>query len=74
MEEWKQSAVEAAGKGFEEDIGQMMEWTNVSPREKICIGCVDPKEDRSWEELGVKATGFREWIEKGWKGPAEIDG
>jgi len=67
--------VEGAGKGFEEDAAQMMEWTNIAPKERICIGCVERGDDRSWEELGVRATGFGEWIlRKGWKGPAEIIG
>jgi hypothetical protein len=73
LEEWHSSQVAAAGKGFAEDATQMMEWTAVAPKDKILFGTMDPKDDHSWEDLGAKATSFREWIEKtGWTGPAGI--
>jgi len=62
-----------AGKGFVEDASQMMEWTAVAPTDKILFGTMDPKDDYSWEDLGVRATSFPEWIKKnGWTAPAEI--
>ena len=73
LEEWRSSQLGAAGKGFAEDASQMMEWTAVAPKDKIEFGTMDPNDDHSWEDLGVRATSFREWIENtGWTTPAEI--
>lgn len=58
------------GKGFEEDIRQMMQWIAVAPRDRICYGTVRAEEDASWGDLGVRASTFEEWLERsGWQGP-----
>jgi hypothetical protein len=73
LEEWRNGQSAAAGKGFAEDATQMMEWTAVAPTDKILFGTMDPKDDHSWEDLGVRATSFPEWIKRNnWTGPAEI--
>jgi len=70
LDEWGAVVSAGMGKGFEEDARQMMEWTAVAPREKICYGTMDPAEDTSWEDLGVKVSSFEEWIRRsGWSGP-----
>lgn len=57
----------AAGKGYEEDIRQMMEWVGVAPDERVCYGTMDPGEDRAWEDLGVRASTFEDWLwRSGW--------
>ncbi|OJJ89413.1 NmrA/HSCARG family protein [Aspergillus glaucus CBS 516.65] len=70
LDEWGSTVAAAAGKGYEEDIRQMMEWVGVAPGEKVCYGTMESGEDRSWEELGVRASTFEEWLERsGWRGP-----
>lgn len=70
LDEWGSTVAAAAGKGYEEDIRQMMEWVGVAPGEKVCYGTMERGKDRSWEELGVRASTFEEWLERsGWRGP-----
>ena len=58
------------GPAFKEDAKQMMEWSAVTPADKICFGAMDPEEDDSSELLGVKASTFEEFlVRSGWKGP-----
>ena len=64
IEEWRSSQLVVAGKGFLEDGSQMMEWTAVAPTDKIMFGTMEPKADCSWEELGLRATSFPEWVKK----------
>jgi hypothetical protein len=56
------------GKGYEEDIRQMMQWISVAPDEKVCYGTMNFRDDKSWEDLGVRAStcgvdgaGFVDW-------------
>lgn len=71
LDEWGQTVARAAGKGYERDIRQMMEWIAVAPREKVCYGTMDEAEDLSGVDLGVRASTFEEWlIRSGWKGPS----
>ena len=70
LEEWGATVARTVGKGYEEDIRQMMEWIAVAPDEKICYGTMDPQEDCSWADLGVRASTFEEWLRRsGWQGP-----
>ncbi|PVI05790.1 NAD(P)-binding protein [Periconia macrospinosa] len=71
LEEYGDFAASMIGPGFKEDIMQMMEWVATAPQNKICYGSMDP-DDRSAEELGVKASTFEEWLRRSWwKGPEE---
>lgn len=73
LEEWRSCQSAVAGKGFAEDACQMMEWTAVAPTDKILFGTMNPKDDHSWEDLGVRASSFLEWIEKNsWTAPTEV--
>ncbi|GLA48819.1 hypothetical protein AnigIFM63604_004402 [Aspergillus niger] len=70
LDEWGATVARTVGKGYEEDIRQMMEWIAVAPDEKICYGTMDPQEDCSWADLGVRASAFEEWLGRsGWQGP-----
>lgn len=71
LDEWGSTVAQAAGKGYETDIRQMMEWIAVAPDEKVCYGTMEPEMlHRAWEELGVRASSFEEWLERtGWRGP-----
>lgn len=70
LEEWTSTVVSVAGKGFEEDIRQMVQWVWHAPADKICYGTMDPVADSSWEDLGVRASTFHEWILRNkWEGP-----
>ncbi|KAK7726229.1 hypothetical protein SLS63_007743 [Diaporthe eres] len=70
LEEWTSTVVSVAGKGFEEDIRQMVQWVRDAPADKICYGTMDPAADSSWEDLGVRASTFEEWILRNkWMGP-----
>ncbi|KGO75007.1 hypothetical protein PITC_032450 [Penicillium italicum] len=70
LNEWADLASEAVGPGFKEDIRQMMEWASIMPDEKICYGALDPAEDSSWEDLGLRASSFEDWLKRtGWTGP-----
>lgn len=67
LDEWGRTVAAAAGKGYEKDIREMMEWVAVAPDERVCYGTMDVKDDRSWEELGLRASTFEEWMERsGW--------
>lgn len=58
------------GKGYEEDIKQMMEWIAMAPDDKICYGTRDQTEDTSYEDLGVKASTLADWMRRtAWQGP-----
>ncbi|KGO40580.1 hypothetical protein PEX1_022570 [Penicillium expansum] len=70
LDEWADMASEAVGPGFREDIRQMMEWASIMPDDKICYGALDPAEDPSWEDLGVRASSFEDWLNRtAWTGP-----
>lgn len=70
LEEWTSTVVSVAGKGFEEDIRQMVQWVRDAPADKVCYGTMDPAADSSWEDLGVRASTFEEWILRNkWEGP-----
>ncbi|KAK7421195.1 hypothetical protein QQX98_002325 [Neonectria punicea] len=70
LEEWTATVTYVTGKGFEEDIRQMAQWVADAPPDKIAYGTMSPQDDTSWEDLGVKATTFEEWLNKtNWKGP-----
>lgn len=63
----------AAGKGYERDIRQMMEWIAVAPVDKVCCyGTMDEAEDLSAVDLGVRASTFEERLVRvGWQGPED---
>ncbi|KAF9876687.1 NmrA-like family domain-containing protein [Colletotrichum karsti] len=70
LEEWTSTVVSVAGKGFEEDIRQMVQWVGDAPADLICYGTMYPGDDHSWEDLGVRASTFEEWILRtNWQGP-----
>jgi hypothetical protein len=70
LDDWGATVARTVGKGYEEDIQQMMEWIAVAPDGKICYGTMETWEDRSCEELGVRASTFEEWVERArWDGP-----
>jgi hypothetical protein len=70
LDEWGATVARTVGKGYEEDIRQMMEWIAVAPDEKICYGTMDTTEDASWDDLGVRASTFEEWLARArWDGP-----
>ncbi|GFN16540.1 cinnamoyl-CoA reductase [Aspergillus tubingensis] len=70
LDDWGATVARTVGKGYEEDIRQMMEWIAVAPDEKICYGTMTPEEDCSWADLGVRASTFEEWLKRsGWQGP-----
>ncbi|CAP98652.1 hypothetical protein E8E15_010513 [Penicillium rubens] len=70
LDQWGATVAATVGKGYEEDIRQMMQWISVAPDEKICYGTMDPRDDMSWEDLGVRASTFAEWMERAsWRGP-----
>ncbi|PYH89760.1 cinnamoyl-CoA reductase [Aspergillus ellipticus CBS 707.79] len=72
LDEWGEVVARAVGRGYEEDIRQMMQGIAVAPEEKICYGTMEGGEgDRVVEELGVRASSFAEWLGRtGWRGPA----
>lgn len=59
------------GPAFKLDAQEMMEWASVTPADKVCFGAMDPqKMNESFEELGLKASTFEDWLRRsGWKGP-----
>lgn len=70
LDQWGATVAATVGKGYEEDIRQMMQWISVAPDEKICYGTMDRRDDTSWEDLGVRASTFAEWMERAsWRGP-----
>ncbi|GLB16080.1 hypothetical protein AtubIFM61612_005916 [Aspergillus tubingensis] len=70
LDDWGATVARTVGKGYEEDIRQMMEWIALAPDEKICYGTMTPEEDCSWADLGVRASTFEEWLKRsGWQGP-----
>ncbi|GAQ07432.1 hypothetical protein ALT_4753 [Aspergillus lentulus] len=72
MDEWADLSSREVGKGFKEDIRQMMEWISIAPEDKICYGALDPAEDSSWEDLHLRASSFEDWLRRsGWRGPPE---
>ncbi|TDZ39376.1 NmrA-like family domain-containing protein 1 [Colletotrichum spinosum] len=58
------------GPALKADAQQMMEWASMTPSDKICFGAMEPHEDRSFEDLGLKASTFEDWLRRsGWRGP-----
>lgn len=61
------------GPAFKEDVMEMMEWAAMVPENRICYGSMNPEEDRSAEELGVKASTFEDWLRRSkWNGPVDV--
>ncbi|RAL13292.1 NAD(P)-binding protein [Aspergillus homomorphus CBS 101889] len=70
-ERFGEMAAPFVGPAFKEDAKEMMEWASVAPADKICYGAFTEDQDRSFEELGLKASSFEEWLARsGWTGPA----
>lgn len=70
LDQWGATVAATVGKGYEEDIKQMMEWISVAPDDKICYGTMDRSEDRSYEDLGVEASSLEDWMRRtAWQGP-----
>ncbi|KAM5344638.1 hypothetical protein ACJ41O_013173 [Fusarium nematophilum] len=70
IEEWGNTVAATVGEGYREDIQQMMQWIAKAPKEKVCYGTVDEEDDTSWEDLGVRASTFEEWLARSnWQGP-----
>lgn len=70
IDQWGATVAATVGKGYEEDIKQMMEWISVAPDDRLCYGTIKPEDDKSWEDLGVKASTFTEWMDRAsWRGP-----
>ncbi|GMG42860.1 unnamed protein product [Aspergillus oryzae var. brunneus] len=70
LDQWGATVAATVGKGYEEDIKQMMEWIAVAPDDKICYGTRDQTEDTSYEDLGVKASTLADWMRRtAWQGP-----
>ncbi|KAI1266872.1 putative cinnamoyl-CoA reductase [Xylariaceae sp. FL1019] len=73
VDEWADLTASMIGPAFREDTKQMMEWVAQIPEDKIVYGALDPEEDTSEKELGVRASTFEEWIKRtAWKGPTEV--
>ncbi|GAA5868375.1 hypothetical protein JCM1840_005660 [Sporobolomyces johnsonii] len=59
---------EFMGKGLVQDLGEMFEWIDNMPAGKICCGTMEKKDDRSYEDLGVKASTLQQFMERtGWR-------
>ncbi|KAJ4215769.1 hypothetical protein NW759_009629 [Fusarium solani] len=70
IDQWGDTVAATVGEGYREDIRQMMQWIAEAPEERICYGTMDKDEDTSWQDLGVKASTFEEWLARtNWKGP-----
>ncbi|CAJ0550111.1 Ff.00g100410.m01.CDS01 [Fusarium sp. VM40] len=59
------------GPAFKLDAQKMMEWASVVPADKVCFGAMDyEKMNDTFEELGLKASTFEDWLQRsGWNGP-----
>ncbi|KAL4911143.1 hypothetical protein BDW74DRAFT_172599 [Aspergillus multicolor] len=58
------------GPAFERDATEMMQWAAEAPANKICYGAFPEDWDTSFEELGLKASSFEEWlVRSAWRGP-----
>ncbi|KAL3486500.1 hypothetical protein BJX62DRAFT_246722 [Aspergillus germanicus] len=69
-EEFGDLTVPRVGPAFKRDATEMMEWAAVAPEDRICYGAYTEDQDRSFEELGLKASSFEEWLSRsGWTGP-----
>ncbi|KAF7557959.1 hypothetical protein G7Z17_g348 [Cylindrodendrum hubeiense] len=71
-EEFGEMTAPFVGPAFKSDAQQMMEWASVTPADKTCFGAMDlhEKMNDSFEELGLKASTFEDWLRRsGWKGP-----
>jgi hypothetical protein len=69
-EEFGDLTVPRVGPAFKRDATEMMEWAAVAPADRICYGALTENQDRSLEELGLKASSFEEWLRRsGWAGP-----
>lgn len=73
VDEWSDMTSAMLGQAFRVDVAQMMEWSGNLPENKICYGALDPEENRSEEDLGLKASTWKEWLERsGWTGPPAV--
>ncbi|KAL2851267.1 hypothetical protein BJX68DRAFT_236060 [Aspergillus pseudodeflectus] len=69
-EEFGEMTVPRVGPAFKRDATEMMEWAAVAPPDRICYGAFTEDQDYSFEELGLKASSFEEWLRRsGWTGP-----
>jgi hypothetical protein len=70
-EEFGEMTVPRVGPAFKRDATEMMEWAAVAPADRICYGAFTEDQDYSFEELGLTASSFEEWLRRsGWTGPA----
>ncbi|KAL5042242.1 hypothetical protein BDW71DRAFT_148886 [Aspergillus fruticulosus] len=70
-EEFGEMTAPLVGPAFKQDAQDMMEWAAVAPADMICYGAFPEDQDHSFEELGLKASTFEEWLRRsGWTGPA----
>lgn len=70
-EEFGEKTAPFVGPAFKKDATEMMEWAAILPADKICYGAFAEHEDHSFEELGLKASSFEEWLHRsGWTGPS----
>ncbi|KAJ5383588.1 hypothetical protein N7517_001499 [Penicillium concentricum] len=68
-EEFGEMTAPRVGPAFMEDAKEMMEWAAVVPPDRICYGAFAEDQDRSFEELGLRASTFEEWLRRsGWMG------
>ncbi|GKZ27857.1 hypothetical protein AbraIFM66951_007793 [Aspergillus brasiliensis] len=67
--EFGEMTAQRVGPAFTEDAKEMMEWAAVAPADRICYGAFAEDQDRSFEELGLRASTFEEWLRRsGWMG------
>ena len=64
IEEWGATIAKSVGEEFKKDIKQMTEWISVAPEEKICYGTLNSEDDHSWDDLGVRASTYGEWLDR----------
>ncbi|KAL2846706.1 hypothetical protein BJY01DRAFT_213190 [Aspergillus pseudoustus] len=69
-EEFAELTVPRVGPAFRQDAREMMEWAAVAPADRIAYGAFAEDSDRSFQDLGLKASTFEEWLcRSGWMGP-----
>jgi hypothetical protein len=74
LDEWASMTAKMLGPAYLEDVKQMMQWFSEAPTAKICYGSLDPEDDRSFEELGIAASTFEDWLKRtGWTGPGHVN-
>lgn len=72
-DQWADFGAAKVGPGYRDDMRDMMQWVSEAPDDKILYGSTDPEADRSFEEVGVRASSFEEWLKRtGWAGPVDL--